>query len=554
MKTEEERSFKFELREVCPRIFGALIFAFALLLTASTGSAFTVYQEGDWNIRWDNTLKYSVSFRVSDQDSKLIDDPQTDDGDRNFDTGVVSNRADILSELDIRYRKCGIRVSGAGWYDTIYNDDNDNDSPLTFNGRGDNDEFSGDTERLHGRTIELLDAFFFARGTVGDLPYVFRAGRHTLLWGETLFFGANGVAGAQAPVDLIKGLSVPGIQFKELLMPVGQFTGQIQLTPTFSLAAFWQFEWRRSRIPGSGSYFSDIDVMDAGGEKLLVAPVPLPAFFRGDDMGAGRSTSEFGETDWGQFGISATLRSDKLDTDFGFHYVRYHAKNTYWLYLDPTKVNMAIGKIGEYSLVFPKDIDMLAVSFGTQFGPANVSGEVSYRMDTPLISSPQISLPWLNAGNDSNPLYAIGDTFHANLSTTYIMTMGRWWDGGSLLAEVGVDYLDSVNKNKAALDPDRDSTAYGFRMLFEPAYYQVWPGWDFRVPIGFGYSPMGKSSVDLKFNNGGGDKGGDVSVGVNVTYLDVWRFGAKYVNYFGGATYNVLKDRDFISLTLERTF
>ena len=553
MKAEEERIFKFERQRVSARILGVLIFAFALLVTASTGSAFLIYQEGDWSIQWDNTLKYNLSLRLSDQENDLIDDPQTDDGDRNFDSGVVSNRVDIFSELDIRYRKSGIRVSAAGWYDTVYTGDNDNDFPFTYNGLRSNDEFSSETERLHGRTLELMDAFFFARGTLGDLPFVFRAGRHTLIWGETLFFAGNGIAYAQAPQDLIKLLSVPGTQAKELFMPVGQFSGQIQLTPNISVAAFWQFEWRRNRIPAAGSYFADVDFMDAGGERILLAPNPGPAFFRGDDLGAGRSTSEFGDDNWDQWGISANFHCTQLDTDFGIYYLHYNERSTYWLYVDPTKVNPLIGQAGEYFLVFPKDIDMLGASFGTQVGAVNLSGEVSLRFDTPLISTLQIILPGTTADNDDNPLYAVGDTFHANLSASYIMTAGRWWDGGTILAEVGLNDLLDVNKNKVALDPTRDDTAWGFRMLFEPAYYQVWPGWDFKVPIGFGYNPAGKSSVDLKFN-GGADEGGDLSIGLNIIYLDVRRFGGKKKNYFGGPTYKTLKNRDFIRLKLEHTF
>lgn len=53
-----------------------------------------------------------------------------------------------------------------------------------------------------------------------------RAGRHTQLYGETLFLGANGIAAAQGPVDLVKAFSLPGAQFKEIAMPVGQSLGK----------------------------------------------------------------------------------------------------------------------------------------------------------------------------------------------------------------------------------------------------------------------------------------------------------------------------------------
>ncbi len=80
-------------------------------------------------IRWDTTAKYSAAARVKDASSTLKGSANFDDGDRNFDRGLISNRVDLLSELDVIYRGFGVRVSGAGWYDTVYNRSNDNDSP-----------------------------------------------------------------------------------------------------------------------------------------------------------------------------------------------------------------------------------------------------------------------------------------------------------------------------------------------------------------------------------------------------------------------------------------
>jgi hypothetical protein len=90
--------------------------------------------------------------------------------------------------------------------------------------------------------------------------------------------------------------------------------------------------------------------------------------------------------------------------------------------------------------------------------------------------------------------------------------------------------------------------------VLEPSYYQVFPGADLAVPIGYGYSPKGKSSVSAKFNAGGAHHGGDWSVGLNVTYLQVWKVGLKYTEYFGPVETQALGDRDFISFSLQRSF
>eukprot|EP01030_Chromulinospumella_sphaerica_P006387 gene6387-6246_t len=152
----------------------------------------------DLKIRWDNTIKYSAAWRVKDQSSKLTGDANQDDGDRNFDKGMISNRMDLFSEFDLTKNNMGLRVSGAGWYDSIYNRKNDNDSPLTNNSRSvDYNEFTTATEKLHGRKAELLDAFVFGKTDIGDMPATIRVGQHTVLYGESLFYGANGIAGGQ---------------------------------------------------------------------------------------------------------------------------------------------------------------------------------------------------------------------------------------------------------------------------------------------------------------------------------------------------------------------
>src|SRR5258706_10614487 len=100
----------------------------------------------DVELRWDNTVKYSAGIRAesrSDTLTKFAPPPaggitgpaalNGDDGDRNFKRGgLISNRVDLLSELDLVFRKSfGARVSAAGWHDAVYNTVNTNDSPAT---------------------------------------------------------------------------------------------------------------------------------------------------------------------------------------------------------------------------------------------------------------------------------------------------------------------------------------------------------------------------------------------------------------------------------------
>ncbi len=213
---------KKRLKSFAVAFFVAFAMMLGLIFTVPHAMAFQFDLGPGWRGSLDNTLKYSAGFRVEDQDSALLASPENDDGDRNFDTGLISNRVDILSELDISYKTSfGIRVSGAAWYDTVYNTDNDNDSPATSNAISvDHDEFVDDTEELHGRKAEILDGFVWVRGSIGKMLGTLRAGRHTLMWGESLFMASNGISYGQAPTDVIKAAGVPGSQVKEILMPV----------------------------------------------------------------------------------------------------------------------------------------------------------------------------------------------------------------------------------------------------------------------------------------------------------------------------------------------
>ena len=110
-------------------------------------------------------------------------------------------------------------------------------------------KFNSDTRELHGRKAELLDAFVFGGFDLGDTRLNVRAGRHSVLWGESLFYGMNGIAGAMAPVDVVKLMSVPGTQFKEAIRPVPQISAQWQFNSNLSLGAFYQFRWEENRLP-----------------------------------------------------------------------------------------------------------------------------------------------------------------------------------------------------------------------------------------------------------------------------------------------------------------
>lgn len=541
--------------------------AAALVMCAPLAQAFQIDTgNSDVSLRWDNTFKYSSAWRTQDQSSKLAEGQvalNQDDGDRNFDKGLISNRLDILSEMDLAVGDFGARLSGAAWYDTVYQDDTDNDDPTRANQRSvAYDEFTDDTRHLHGGDGELLDAFVYWNGEFAERALSVRLGQHGLVWGESLFFGANGIAGGMAPVDVVKAVSVPNTQFKEIVRPVNQISASYQISDDVSLGAYYQLEWEETRLPGSGSYFSVSDTIGEGNERLIVgAPFPgflggnpnsPAAFFHGNDKEARSS---------GQGGLQLKYSADTVE--YGLYAIQYHDK-TPKLYLKPsaTGPDFGSGKIGEYYWVYPEDIQALGTSFITTVEQFSFAGEASLRWNMPLVSNGVTITPGVEADNNNHALYAVGRTAHINLNTIASFGPSFISQESSLVGEIAWNRLLSVSKNREALSPGATDDGLGLKLVFAPTYRQVFSGVDISVPVGVSYFPMGKSAVVSSF---GPDKGGDMNIGISATYKERVTAGLTYTHYYGPEDTNLdaashftfkqsLKDRDYLAFSVKTTF
>jgi hypothetical protein len=546
--------------------------------------------DADLKVRLDLTPKYSVGYRLKNPSSALVGfDPATDpgtinedDGDNNFRRGVISNRLDLLAELDVTGRNFGGRISATSWYDRVYLKPNDNTGAQVVGappgtivptsnvapGQAAN-EFVPATRDQHGRDSELLDAFVYLKGDLGDKKGTVRLGKHTLQWGESLFFGQNGIANAQGPVDVAKILSVPGWQFKEVLLPVEQVSGSLQVAEGVSLGAYYQFKWRPSKIPGVGSYFSNQDYVGTG-------VVHFGAGTGGDV--AYDPSKDLRPKDSGQGGVQLRWSPTGSDYEFGFYAAQYHDKTPSAPVFD--FVN------GNVHLAYAEDIRTFGASVTSSAGQLNWAVEGSVRQNTPLTSDPAVlgAGPILTCGTSKDdPCFAVGDSAHLQVSGIYVLQPGSLWQGGALLGELAYNRRLKVTKDIFAigpggtnagfggLDPNTTKGAFALRLLFEPQYFQVMPGVDLSVPVGLGYNFGGRSSTIFNFA-GGASEAGDYSIGVKGTWQNTWRMALTYSDFFGKAktftetlnrgagaprqlTYaQTLADRAFLAFSLSRTF
>ena len=534
----------------------------ALAAAASLGGsgaaqAFEIDTGSDFKLRLDNTVRYSAAVRVKERSPALAstvfgstpgsfvgtNNINQDDGDNNFNRGPVSSRVDLLSELDASYGAFGARLSGAAWYDSVYNRATDN-TTATGNHTPAR-EFSAETRKVMGRKAELLDAFVFGKLQLGNAPLTLRLGKHTLLWGESLFFGANGISGGMAPIDIVKATAVPNSTFKEIGRPTGKLSGQVQLSETVTLGAYVAYEWEKSRLPPSGSYLNSIDPGGPGAETLRAGANTL---LRTNDLGA---------KDSGQGGVHLRLRLDAIDTDIGLYAVRFHA-------LTPSNINFngpppTTGK--QYRFLYAEGIEMVGASAARTVGAWSLAGEVSYRKGMPLASSSQVT-PGFALNNNSNPGYALGHTAHAQFS--WLASLGPSFVAkeASFVGELAWNTRVKFTQNERMANPNATRSASALRTVYSPSYRQVLPGLDLTPSVGGGWTWGRSSALGGAF---GVDKGGDVSLGLGAVYLGLWNINLNYVHYLGpeGGTNDnagnaqfkqALKDRNFVSLSLRTTF
>lgn len=524
----------------------------------------------DVNARWDNTVKYSNAFRVKGASPALAstrfgptgivgpNNSNQDDGDNNFGKGLVSNRIDLFSEFDLQSQNYGLRLSGAAWYDSVYNGSTDN-TGHTSNHIPAN-AFPDETKKTMGRDAELLDAFVWGRFDVANKPVTVRLGRHTLLWGETLFFGANGIAGGQAPLDLVKLQSVPNSQFKEIARPTGKLSGQVQLSDSVSLGGYLGYEWEKTRLMPVGAYLSTTDTLGPGAERINAGPTGV--FVKQDDLRARNR---------GEGGVQLRWNAATIETDFGLYAIRYNATGPSSIYttlngFPPGPSGPGNLTASSYRWVYHEGIRAYGLSAAKTVGAWSLAGEASIRQNAPLASTGQTVLPAIGVGvnydNRKNPGYAVGETAHLNFS--WLASLGPSFiaQEASFLGEIAWNTRTKVTRNAQALNPNADKSATAVRMVYAPSYRQALPGLDLTPSVGLGYTWGSSSAVGNAF---GPDKGGDFNIGVSGTYLGKWIASLNYVHYLGpigGSTDNnsnvqfkqALKDRNFVTFSLRTTF
>lgn len=494
------------------------------------------------SVRFDNTLKYNLGYRVDGRDSRIANNANSDEGDFKFDRGdVVTNRVDLLSELEVDYQnRFGARVSATAWYDDAYEDVTVKKNPAFGSTSYDGDSYSSYTKRFYrGPSGEFLDAFVYGNFSLADRPINVKAGKHVVYWGVSLFT-QNGIANNQHPIDAKKSAATPGTEARETFLPLNQVSMQSQLTDNVSLAAQYYLDWDHIRIPEGGTFLGGTDFLFSG-------PDVLGPMRRQDPLEPDKKR--------GNWGVNLKWTAPELNaTTFGLYYREFDEKNNFWVQTAPAN--------GLYRAVFAENVKLYGISVDTTLDKFAVGAELVTRRDTSLNST---------AVSAVNLEGARGNTYHALVNTIFSLPSTALWDTGTVVGELTYDYLDKVTKNENLYKDASGCTygkkegcatrdAWGFNLSFTPQYLGVWPGIDLSLPMTLGGGLHGNSAMG-GVNEGAYSYSVGIQADIRKQYLatlawadstaDIKRTAAgTYVGNGGWQT----TDRGRITLTLKTSF
>ena len=178
-----------------------------------------------------------------------------DDGDLNYDTGIVSNAVRFDADLTLAWRQFGAYAHGFALYDYENEEVARERTPL-----------SDDAKDMLGKDAGFLEYYVSMSVAPGGTPMIFRLGDQVLNWGESNFV-RDGIDIIN-PIDLAT-LGQPVTSSRDRLIPQGMLWGAASITEHLSIEGYYQYEWKAVTLPPVGSFFSSNDLF--GGDDVNVA-------------------------------------------------------------------------------------------------------------------------------------------------------------------------------------------------------------------------------------------------------------------------------------------
>jgi hypothetical protein len=589
---------------------GSILAVLAANLMASQAGA-EVFRVGEVDGLFDVSVSYGLLTRTESRDSDFIGignggdaaSVNVDDGDLNYDKGLVSNGFRANAELTLKWRQFGAYVRGYGFYDFETELDDRSHSDL-----------SDDADDLVGSGGDFQDYYLSAELDLAGVPVYLRVGNQVLNWGESGFlrFGVDIVN----PLDLV-ALSQPMTTAQDAFVRQGMVWAAANLTETIAVEGFYQYDWQEVRGAPVGWFFSADDLI--GGDGTGRGFSGFGQFSdRGTDLDAhfgltpgtldsdppdrnfmkipsrGRDTPD----DQGQFGFTVQSFFQALNgAKLALHFVNYHSRlpvisgktadqqavdRTSDAAVDLRAAALAaeagilieearaieetltideLANASRYFATYPEDIQMLGASFSTATPRTGtlISGEIAHHFGWPIqIPKEEVLIASLSPiqFNDVFSQTSLGE-FGANqvvkgyvkgdktqLSLGLIQLFGpRLRSAQTLVAfDLGwVHFHDLPNGHLA------DSSSWGYRLSASMVYEGVFGGLSVRPTLIWTHDFKGTGAGPaIAFI----EKRKSITAGLALNYNNRWTARLSYTSFFDGKPLNLFADRDFMSFNL----
>ena len=328
---------------------------------------------------------------------------------------------------------------------------------------------------------------------------------------------------------------------------------------------------------------------DSGLPASLVAAGCSAAFPRSDTQLA---------KDSGQGGFALRYLAESLNnTEFGFYAMNYHSRLPL---ISGIAITNASPTSGSYYTEYPENIHLFGVSFNSQLEASGIAlqGELSYRPNAPFqVDDVELLFAGLSPLNSLIPQpymqfnsqlgqYLPGDhisSYERHKSTqlqftaTKVFGPGNWMgsDQLALVGEIGfndTDLPDNLRFNGDGTDTGGGgdiNTGVGRNPITQPGGFPTDFSWGYRLAGKATYDNVWGTALTLAprlayyqdVNGTTPGPGGSfvegrksLSIGVEANYLSKWTFDLAYTSFFGGGSYNLIHDRDFVQVAARYSF
>lgn len=520
-----------------------------------------------------------------------------DDGNLNFKRGdTTSTVVKALFETSLKGETFEGLLKAKAWYDYIQSE---HGMPYgnSMNGyvAGATLGESGSNPLARASGLSLLDAYVKGKFAVGSLRSEAALGNQTLTgWGERFAFG--GGLSALLPRDLAAAAR-PGALPGEIFLPIPMVSGKLLSTDAGSLEAFYQLGRAENVLPLCGAFASPVDFQSSGCNKVFVGKTS-DTLANSTENYLKRANDVHG-SDNGQYGLAYRFKVEPLNTQFALNYANYSSRMAFVSAVKSTNVGAAnFVKAGDpgganttYFLEFPDDIRVFGLSFNSQLGKTTVLGEFTYRPNQPIsLNGPDILSAF--ASPNPSPLRtaelntAPGQAFHGfdrfkvsqmQLAATRTFDNILGAQDFTAYGEIAMRHVDGL--------PDKDvmrygrptmmgmgpvsgtcqggstpgsaqcanegyvtTNAWGYRLRATARYPGLIPSTVLIPSFGFGQDVRGWSD-DGAFSQGRKL----MSVGLRALVEKKYWVDVTAQSAWGGA-YDVMRDRDFINLSVGASF